>query len=132
MGLNEATLTLHVPTQAAGNNDEWYLPIPWEGTWRMTKAKFAPATAVAVDATNFLTATITGNDGAGGSDSSAIASHKTETTGGVAFVLKTTIDLALTQRMDFAEGSQVKVGKVVSGTGQILDGVYVFVFEKIN
>jgi hypothetical protein len=131
MGVELGTLSLHIPTQSANATDEWYIAIPWAGTWRLKKAMFAPATAVAIDGTDNLTATITGNNGAAGSDSSTIASHNTNT-GGTALVLKTTVDLTLTQRMDFNEDYQIKVAKTLAGAGKILDGTYTFLFEKIN
>lgn len=131
MSGKEALLTVHIPTQSANAADEWYAAFPHVGTWRIKRIMFAPATAVAVEGTNYIASTITGNDGAGGADSSAIASH-TNFTGGTAHVLKTTIDLALTWRMDFTIGTQIKIAKTVTAAGQILDGTYTFAFEKIN
>lgn len=127
----EQTLTLHIPTQSANATDEWYVAVPWKGKWRLTAAYFAPATAVAIDGTDYLTSTITKNDGAAGSDSSAIASHNTNT-GGTALVLKTSIALTLTQISDFTTGEQIKVAKTLAASGKILDGTYTFVFDKVN
>lgn len=131
MAGNEVALVVQIPTQAANATDEWYVPIPWKGTHRLKAIKFAPATAVAINGTDYLTSTFTANDGAAGSDSSTIASHTTNT-GGTALVLKTTINLTLTQVQDFTEGQQIKIAKTLAGAGQILDGSYVFLWEKVN
>lgn len=126
-----AALSLHIPTQSANATDEWYLPWPFPGTWRLKAIHFAPATAVAIDGTDYLTSTITVNDGAAGDDSSAVASHTTNT-GGTALVLKTTVDLTVSQNAELSEGKQIKVAKTVGGAGKILDGTYTFLAEKLN
>lgn len=135
MGMEQVALSLHIPTQSANATDEWYLPWPYKGTWRIVGIQFAPATAVAVDGTDYLTSTITVNDGAAGSDSSAVASHTTNT-GGTALVLKTTIDLTITQlaaaAAELTRGKQIKVAKTLANSGKILDGTYVFTAEKLN
>lgn len=131
MGLEVTTLTQHIPSTAAGTDDQWYVPFPHRGKWRLERLMFAPATAVAAAATDYTTVTITQNDGAAGSDSSAIASFNTNT-GGTALVLKTTIDLTITQRGLFTAGSQIKIAKADTASGDILDGTFYFVFEKIN
>ena len=125
-------LTLHIPSTAAGTADEWYVPMPAKGTWRLKSVKFAPATAVAQNGTNYTTATVTKNDGAAGADSAALAVISTITTTGVALVLKTTVVPTLTQVTDFTENQQIKVAKVETGTGAILDGTFTFELEKIN
>lgn len=132
MGLNEATLVIDWPSVSAGSSEERYIPIPWEGTWRLTKLKFAPATAVAAHASNTVTCTVTKNDGAAGSDSSTIASFHTTTTTGISLALKTTVDMTVTQQTDFTEGEQLKIAKTEAGTGAVLDGTFVAVFEKMN
>lgn len=128
---NEICLTLHIPTQTASTTDEWYVANPHKGVFRVKEIKFAPATAVAIDATNVLTSTVTINDGAGGAFSSAVASHTT-LTGGNALALGTTLDLTLTQVVDVQEGYQFKFAKTVGGTGAILDGTYSVLLEKIG
>ena len=93
---------------------------------------FAPATAVAVDASHYLTATVTANDGAAGSDSSAVASLTTNSSGGTALVLKTTRNLTVTQRQTFTFPNQLKIATTKTGNGQIFDGTFSFAFEKQN
>lgn len=133
--MKTATLSLHIPTQSANATDEWYIAIPWKGKWAIDAINFAPATAVAIDGTDNLTATITANDGAAGSDSGTIASHTTNT-GGTALVLKTTLDLTVTAPSALggylAKGYQVKVAKTLAGAGKILDGTYTFAFRKVG
>lgn len=128
-----ATLTIHIPTQSANATDEWYVPWPHRGTWRIKSILFAPATAVAIDGTDYLTSTITVNDGAAGADSSAVASHNTNT-GGTAHVLKTTVDLPVSQVAggELSRGKQIKIAKTLAGAGKILDGTYVIEAEKLN
>lgn len=133
MGMEQQSLSLHIPTQSANATDEWYLPWPFLGVWRIVRIQFAPATAVAIDATDYLTSTITVNDGAAGSDSDAIASHNTNT-GGTALVLKTTVSLTVSRVTggELSIGKQIKVAKTLANAGKILDGTYVFTAEKLN
>lgn len=131
MGMERCSLSLYFPTQSANATEERYLAFPHRGTWRLTGCQFAPATAVAAAATDYLTATVTKNDGAAGSDSASLATFNTDT-GQTALVLKTTLDLTLTQITDFTRGQQIKVAKTLAGAGKILDGDWTFEFEKIN
>ena len=131
--MKTATLSLHIPTQTASAVDEWYIAIPWLGKWLLEYVAFSPATAVATDATDFLTSTITANDGAAGADSATVATHKTELSGGVALVLKTTVAPTVTQPATvFQRGHQIKVAKTVGGAGKILDGTYTFGLRKVG
>lgn len=120
-------------TVAAGSNDERYIPWPFAGTWRITKVEFAPATAVALNGTNYMTNTLTVNDGAAGADSSAVATWNTNT-GGTAHVLKTTISPTISQVAsdELKQGYQLKLAKVETGAGAALDGCLVIEAEKIN
>lgn len=127
----QQALVVHIPSTAAGTGDEWYVPFPYKGTWDLTDILFQPATAVAAAATDYTTVTITQNDGAAGADSSAIASFNTNT-GGTALVLKTTVDLTVTPRGSFSRGKGLKIAKVDTASGDILDGTFVFVFRKVN
>lgn len=118
---------------AAGTDDEYYILQPHPGTYRLTELWFAPQTAAAIDGTDFMTINITTNDGAGGADSSNVASHNTDT-GGTALVLKTSVDLALSGDLDLevAQGGQVKFAKVETASGVIWEGQYFAVFEKVR
>jgi len=125
------TLSLHIPTQSANASDEWYIANPHKGTWRIVSAYFAPATAVAIDGTDYFTVTLSSNDGAASSDVT-IASHNTNT-GGTALVLKTSIALTLSGAgLQLSQGGQIKVAKVHTASGKILDGTYTFGLEKVN
>lgn len=123
-----AAVSLHIPTQTASTTDEWYVSWPYEGTWDLVTVQFAPATAVAIDGTNTLTGTISANPASAGTFVS-VASHTT-LTGGTALVLGTTISPTVTRRT-VTKGSQIRVAKTVAGTGQILDGTYVFAAQKV-
>lgn len=133
--MKTATLTIHIPTQSANATDEWYVAVPWKGKWAIEAINFAPATAVAIDGTDYLTSTITANDGAAGSDSGTIASHNTNT-GGTALVLKTTLDLTVTAPSALggvlAKGNQIKIAKTLAGAGKILDGTYTIALRKVG
>ena len=128
------TQTITVPVSiAAAATDEIYVAQPLPGTWRLTGVYFAPGTAVAVDASNYLTSTITSNDGAAGSDV-AVASHTTNSSGGTALALKTSIAITLTvgDGLELAQGEQLKIAKTEAGTGAALDGTYSFALEKVR
>ncbi len=131
--MKTASLSLHIPTQSANATDEWYIAVPWRGKWAIDAILFAPATAVAVDATDNLTSTITANDGAGGTNSAAIASHTSTAT---ALVLNTSLDLTVTQPVllggVLSKGNQIKVAKTVASAGKILDGTYTFALRKVG
>lgn len=130
--MKTATLCAHIPSTAAGTDDQWYVAIPWLGKWAIDYIAFAPATAVALHASNFTTVTISANDGSGGSDTT-VATHKTETTGGTALVLKTTVAPTVTQpSTPLQRGHQIKIGKADSGTGAILDGSYTIALRKVG
>jgi hypothetical protein len=133
--MKTATLSLHIPTQAANAADEWYVAVPWRGKWAIESILFAPATAVAIDGTDYLTSTITASDGAAGSDSATIASHTTNT-GGTALALKTSLDLTVTAPVllggVLAKGGQIKIAKTVANAGKILDGTYTIGLRKVG
>lgn len=118
-------------TIAAGADDERYIANPLPGEWKIKAIKFAPATAVAVHATNNFVATFTTNNGAAGADSSAIASIDTSAT---ALVLKTTLALTLSgdTELELGEGDQIKFAKVEGGTGAALDGAVTVYLEKVR
>ena len=122
------SISLHIPTQSAATDDDWYIPWPLAGTWDIVGVSFAPATAVAIDATNTVISTITASEESAGSFS-AVASHTTAT-GGTALVVGTTVSPTVTKRKIKA-GGQIKVAKTHGGTGQILDGTYVFAAQKV-
>lgn len=130
--MKTATMTIHVPSTAAGTDDQWYAAIPYKGKWLVESVKIAPATALAIAATNFTTVTLTSNDGAGGADSAAIASY-TSNTGGTALVLKTTVSPTVTQPATvIQEGHQFKLAKADSGSGQLHDATWTIGLRKVG
>lgn len=125
--------TLHIPTQAAGNADEWYLAWGFPGIWRLKKILFAPATGVAAAGTDFLTVGVAQNDGAGGAFGSTFATFNTDA-GQTSLVVGTTIDMTISNFLlaEVQQARQYRVSKTVTGAGKILDGTFTFLCEKIN
>lgn len=119
-------------TVAADASDTVIVPWPYLGTWRVDKLFFAPETAVAVGATDFVTSTITTNDSASSTDR-ALASHTTNT-GGTALVVNTTVDLTLSAAgRTLTQGDQIKtVVDATPGSGDPLKGVYTLLATKIG
>ncbi len=128
-----ASLVLHIPTTAADTVDEWYMTCPFPGTWRiLSPAYFAPATALAVDETNYMSVAVSTNDGAAGSDVAA-GSFANNAAGGGALVLKTSRAIVLTGAgLDLTIGKQIKIAKTDPGSGAILDGTFTFCLQKVN
>lgn len=127
--MNVQCVTQHIPTAAANTTDEWYIAWPFKGKWLVTQVLLAPATAVAIDGTDYLTGTISANDGAAGSFTT-ICSHTTNT-GGTALAVDTSVKPTVT-KYTLVYGSMIKIAKTVAGAGKILDGTYTIVAEKIN
>lgn len=120
--------TIEFPSTAAGTAEDRYAAWPFLGDWVIESVRFAPATAVSIDGSDNLTATISTNDGAGGSYT-AIGSHTTDT-GGTALAVDTSIEVSLTttaaarEAREVSEGSMIKVAKTEGGNGEVLDGCY--------
>lgn len=129
-----ALLCLHIPTTAADTTDEWYIPCPAEGTWRIKNAFFAPATAVAANDTNYVQVDLTKNTLAAPTTWVAFATAMTtQVTGGAAMVIGTAREftLASTAR-EIVQGEIIKVAKTDPGTGAILDGTLTIELEKVK
>ena len=126
------SVSIHVPSTAAGTEDQWYKVWPYRGKWIVRSVFWTPATAVATAAANITTLTLTKNDGAAGSDSSTIAEKHNTTTTGTADVLKTTQNLTVTQRGTVTQGDQFKLAKTDASSGAIADGEMTIVCEKLN
>lgn len=127
--MNIQSVSQHIPTQSANATDEWYVAWPFAGKWLVKAVRFAPATAVAIDGTDYLTSTISANDGAAGSFTT-ICSHTTNT-GGTALAVDTSVAPTVT-RYTLVQGSMIKIAKTLAGAGKILDGTYTITAEKIN
>jgi hypothetical protein len=126
------SLSLHIPSTAAGTADQWYIAEPLTGKWQIKEVKFAPATAVAAAATDYTTVTISTNDSTASTTWTDIASFNTNS-GATALVIGTTLDLTLTAGagLFISEGYQIKVGKAETASGDILDGTFTFFLEKV-
>jgi hypothetical protein len=125
-------IALHIPSTAAGAGDTWYLPWPHPGKFLLKKAKFAPATAVAAAATDYTTVTLAKNTIAAPTTWTDIGTFNTND-GGTALVIGTTIDFNLTEGAGclLSEGEQIRVTKADTASGDILDGTFAFVAEKV-
>lgn len=128
-----ALLSLHIPSTAADTEDEWYVALPGRGTWRILEAKFAPATAVAANDTNYITITQSTNASAASTTWTTIGTITTQVTGGAAMVIGTTRDITLSGAgLEIGEGQQIRVEKDDPGSGAILDGTFTWLLEKVN
>ena len=98
---------------------------------RVKSAHFVPASALATDATNFVTQTVSKRDGAGGS-ATTIATAKTETTGGAAMAAFVPFALTVTESASVLDAGQVLTFKhVESGTPTSPVGFCVVVLEAV-
>jgi hypothetical protein len=128
------SLSLHIPTTAAGTGDTWYIACPFVGTWKIAKAKFTPATAVAAAATDYTTVTLATNASAESTTWVDIGAINTNT-GGTALVIGTTVSFTLSAvpgSLEISEGRQIRVTKADTASGDILDGTFTFLLEKIS
>jgi len=118
--------------EAAGTDDEIYWSNPFPGTWKIDAIYFAPGTALAINATNYITVTVSSNDGAAGSDVT-VATHNTNT-GGTAHVLKTNFALTLTAGvgLELAQGEGLKFASVGTSSGGAWDGTYCVAMTKVR
>lgn len=131
MAVELASVSLHIPTQAAGTDDQWYVAWPHKGTWMIDYIAFAPATAVATSGSVGLTSTIAVNDSAASTTWTTVATHDTTIATGVAFVLGTTVAPTVTPAK-IAQGYTIRVAKTHASTGSILDGTYTIQARKVN
>ncbi len=131
MGQEIASIEQHIPSTAALTDDEFYLAWPHKGTWVLDYVGFTPATAVAIDGTDYLTVTISVNASSASTSWTTACSHTTFT-GGSAFVLGTAIAPTVT-KVILGQGYQIRVASVnTGGSGQIMDGTYTFRATKVN
>lgn len=131
MAVELASVTQHIPSTAALTDDEWYIPWPHKGTWVVDYVVFAPATAVSIDGTDYLTITISANASAASTTWTTVATHTTFT-GGNAFVIGTAIAPTVT-KAKLGQGYQIKIASVNTGaSGQVMDGTYTIQARKVN
>lgn len=140
----EASVCMHIGV-AADTDDERYVAWPYTGTWRIDSVVFAPATAVAVHASNTQNFTVATNAGVASTTWTTLASHSTDsddttgaylasgTLGATAYVIGTTIDLALTAAArTITHGYQIRFENTKGGTGPVWDGQFCVVAHKVG
>lgn len=128
-----ACFSFPIGAAAAGANETVHGANPFPGTWRIRSIKIVPDTTAAANDTNYATVTVTVNDGAGGSFSSAIATQTTQVTGGVGLTIGTVLELTLTESttLDLPENGTIKVAKTYAASGAVVDGLIVVEIEKV-
>lgn len=120
-------------TLAANTDDERYIAWPFLGDWEVIRVTFAPATAVAVDATNVNAFTVATNAGTASTTWTTIASHTTDSdlTGFTAYVIGTVIDLTVTKTL-LRSGYQLRFENTNGGTGKAWDGAICVAARKVG
>lgn len=121
-------------TYAANTDDERYIAWPSKGTWEITDVTFAPATAVATDATNVNAFTVAVNAGTASTTWTTIASHTTDSdlAGFSAYVIGTVIDLTITKPASLSRGYQIRIENTNGGTGKAWDGAICVTARKVG
>lgn len=132
LAYQEETVCLGVQ-EAANTDDEYYLAWAPKGTWEITAVTFAPATAVAADATDVVAFTVALNAGTASTSWTTIASATTDTDGAeIAYVIGTVIDLTLTKPTNITHGYQVRIENTNGGSGKAWDGTYCLTAVKVR
>lgn len=120
-------------TYAANTDDERYLAWPHRGDWEVVEATFAPATAVATNATNVNAFTIGINAGIASTTWTTIASTTTDSDiGGVAYVIGTVLDLGVSKPSTISRGYQIRIENTNGGTGAAWDGAICVALRKVR
>lgn len=130
MAVELASVTLHIPSTAAGTDDQWYVSWPHKGTWMLDYIGFAPATAVSASDAVPSIMTIAANDSAASTTWTTVATHNTSVATGAAWVIGTTIAPTVTP-VKLAQGYSIRVAKTHTSTGSVTDGTYVFSARKM-
>lgn len=132
--MEAAAISLHIPSVGATTDDEFYVAWPYAGRWMLEYVGFAPATAVAEDATEKRDVTISVNAGVASTSWTTVASHSTDTdtTGHLPYVIGTVIEPTVTP-IELRQGRQIRIQSVHGGaTGKVHDGTYTFRATKFN
>lgn len=113
---------------AAATDEDRYTAIPDDGTWYLENAVWVPDTAVATDATDYRTITI--SDG-----SNTLGTLTTNSSGGAAWVEGTPAEFTLSggKNREFTGKTEaVKVASAHAGsTGKVAHGRVVMKFSKL-
>ncbi len=131
MGVEVASVSLHIPSTAAGTDDQWYVAWPHKGSWVLDYIGFAPATAVTASDSVPSIMTISVNDSAASTTFTTAAAHNTSVATGIGWVIGTTIEPTVTPVL-IAQGYTIKVAKTHTSTGSVTDGTYTFRAKKVN
>jgi hypothetical protein len=120
-------------TYAANTDDERYIPMPFTGSYEVTGIMFAPATAVAVNASNVNAFTVAMNAGTASTSWTTLASHTTDSDlTSSAYVIGTVIDLTVTKPATVSRGYQFRVENTNGGTGAAFDGAVCIALRKVG
>ena len=120
-------------TYAANVDDERYLPMPFTGSYEVAGIMFAPATAVAVHASNVNAFTVAMNAGVASTSWTTLASHTTDSDlTSSAYVIGTVIDLTVTKPATVSRGYQFRVENTNGGTGAAFDGAVCIALRKVG
>jgi hypothetical protein len=132
LAFQEQSLCLYI--SVADTDDEQYIAWPHKGAWRITDVMFAPATAVAADATNVQVWTVAINAGTASTSWTTIASWTTDSDDTeTAHVIGTVIDLTVTQPSTaLSRGYQIRIENTNGGTGPAADGTLCVNARKVG
>lgn len=118
---------------AADTDDQRYIAWPHKGTWEITDITWAPATAVAVEATNVQVFTVAINAGVASTTWTTLGTVTTDTDDAeVAFVIGTVVDITVTKPATIARGYQVRIANTNGGTGPKFDGAICVAAVKVR
>jgi hypothetical protein len=132
LAYQEETVCLGVE-EAALTDDERYLAWTSKGTWEIYSITFAPATAVAVNATNVNAFTVAINAGVASTTWTTLASHTTDSDlTSSPYVVGTVIDLTVTKPSTLSRGYQIRAENTNGGTGQVWDGTICVTARKVG
>lgn len=118
---------------AADTDDERYIAWPHKGTWEITDLTWAPATAVAVHATDVQVFTVAINAGVASTSWTTLATVTTDTDDAeVAFVIGTVVDMTVTKPSTISRGYQIRIENTNGGTGPVFDGAVCIAARKVG
>lgn len=131
LAFQEQSMCLYITV--ADTDDEQYVAWPHKGTWEITSVMFAPATAVAADATNVQVWTVAVNAGVASTSWTTIAGWTTDSDGDeIPHVIGTVIDLTITKPSTLSRGYQIRIENTNGGTGPAADGTLCVAATKVR
>lgn len=125
-GPSHMFLSLQCDSVAAGTDEEWYVGIPDDGTWRIVEVHVVPQTARTANATDYFTLTIK-------KGSTTLATRALSASNMVA---GTPEELTITEsgtNNEFTKTAPIQVHKDDTGTaGLAFDGCVCFKLQKVR